>query len=199
MWPVHGILPRPLTCTSVRHRVHPVVSRPSRHGDNRVEARWTEDRVPVIVSCLREARAVGACAESRSPRARVIGNPVDMPRREAQSRCLWHASISSNERSGVDLCRVPARSRAPPASTSIMRTSRDDRRLPMPAGPSCAGSSDASSDLQRSYRITRTTSCAYSLRARASGGAAVSNTDGRGFDTFRACSRAGQPVRPSAP
>ena len=41
---------------------------------------------------------------------------------------------------------------------------------------------------------------ASSTWARASGGAAVSNTDGRGFDTFRACSsRAGHPVRPPAP
>src|SRR5688572_10091249 len=31
------------------------------------------------------------------------------------------------------------------------------------------------------------------------GGAAVSKTDGRGFDYFRACQRAGHPVRPTAP
>ena len=79
------------------------------------------------------------------------------------SSFLWHASAPPNERSRGNPCRASARSRAHPANTSIMRISRDDGSLPMPAGPSCAGSSDASSDLQRSLRITRTTSCAHSF------------------------------------
>jgi hypothetical protein len=56
---------------------------------------------------------------------------------------LWHASSPPNERSRVDPCRASARLRAHPANTSIMRRSRDDGSLPMPACPSCAGSSDA--------------------------------------------------------
>ena len=64
---------------------------------------------------------------------------------------LWHASAPPNERSRVHPCRASARSRAHSADTSIMRISRDDGSLPMPAGPSCAGSSDSSSDLQRSF------------------------------------------------
>ena len=66
---------------------------------------------------------------------------------------LWHACSPPNERSRVDPCRASARSRAHPANTSTMRISRDDGSLPMPAGPSCAGSSDASRLISSAFPV----------------------------------------------
>jgi hypothetical protein len=66
----------------------------------------------------------------------------------------------------------------------------------MPAGPSCAGRSDASSDRQRIPASPASRAQRHArpvFWARASGGAAVSNTDGWGFDTFRACLAPGSP------
>ena len=63
------------------------------------------------------------------------------------------------------------------------------RRVRVPVG-----SSRECRQVRRSFVAAllypRTPSCAATLWARASGGAAVSNTDGWGFDTFRACSYA---------
>ena len=92
---------------------------------------------------------------------------------------LWHA-YSPPKRCCGDNPRASARTRGHPIAHSRMRGDRSARRAQRSRPATRAPSARL-----RAPRHARTRSMGSRL-----GGAAVSNTDGRGFDTFRACSLA---------